>query len=587
MVDIFICITLLIKDFFPSHIVLLCSMVFLMACQIITVKEGLSGFSNEALMTIVVLFIVAKALEVTKAVDLITIHLFRNPTKVWDAQLRLTIPNAILSAFTNNTPMVAMMIPAVEDWAFRTGVPVSKLMLPLSFATVMGGVLSNIGTSTNLVVIEVAEAKVPDVNIGFFEVALVGLPVCVIGIIYIVVGSIWLLPARTTVTEQYLKNPREYTLSVKVTKSSVAANKSVATAGLRNLQGAYLFRIERGDQTFSAPDPETVLLPGDILTFAGISESMKEILFYDGLVPATTQVDKITGKAKHRYLVEVVISPRSALIGLSVLKSRFRMRYNAAIIGVSRSGERVLDNIADIVFQAGDTLLVESGKSFLKYHKHDVNFSLVNQLTDNNGRKQVPKWKTAFTILVTTGLVVFSTVEFIPICTAAFIADCLFLITRCVTPEEAAESINGDLIVLIATAFGLGIALENTGAAEAISGTMLGFLASGHRILLLGGIYVLTVLLTAVFSNAGTIILLFPICYHFVETGDITIRALIFTLMVAGSCSFLTPIGYQTDMMVMGPGGYTWKDYMKYGIPLTIIISIVAITVIHLIWNNV
>ena len=567
-----ITLTLLIKDFFPPHFVLLMAMTSLLLAGVITPQEALRGFSNEGLITIAGLFVVAKAIEVNKAIDLVAKYLLRRPRHVWDAQLRLMVPVGLISAFMNNTPIVAMMIPLIQGWAQRATLPPSKLLIPLSYAAILGGTCTLIGTSTNLIVYDLARGVQPDLVLGFFEVGYVGLPVFVLGIIYVILLSPWLLPARDTGLHTYLDNPREYTLEAVVTPGSPSVGRTIDETGLNTVPGVSIFKIQRGEMVLMLPNSHVVLEANDVIIFTGIAEAMREVFTFEGIRPGTNQVGKIAGRIRNRCVVEVVIAPHSPLVGKSVRTATFRTRYNAAIIAVHRRGERLPDKVTEITFQAGDALLLEASTAFLKFHKHDQDFALVTMLSQTGLLKRKPVWKTIFTLLLTAFMVAISTAQVLPLVTSALLVTCVFLITSCVKMQEAFDAIKGDVLLLIACSFSLGLAMQKTGAASAIAATAIHILEPGGNITILFGLYALTALLSSIISNAATVTLMFPIAYEFVELKGLPFKAMVYTLMLAGSSCFATPIGYQTNLMVMGPGGYNFMDFVKFGLPMTVLL---------------
>jgi di/tricarboxylate transporter len=348
-------LTLLIKDVLPPHFVLVLSMTSLVAARVLTVNEALAGFSTEGLVTIAVLFVVAKAIEVNKAIDFITKYLLRRPKKIWDAQLRVMLPIGLASAFMNNTPIVAMMIPVIQSWSQRSGLPASKLLMPLSYSAILGGTCTIIGTSTNLIVYDLAMSADPTLVLGFFEVGYAGFPVFVLGIAFVIIFSRWLLPDRGAGDRSFHNNPREYTLETVVGTLSPLVGKTLEETGLTTIPGVSILKLERNQTVMMLPDPTTTKVQaGDLIVFEGIAESVQEVFTFDGILTATEQVSKVAGSPGKRCLVEVVLAPHSPLIGNSVKGSAFRNRYNAVIIAVHRRRRRILGKLEEIVFEPGD-----------------------------------------------------------------------------------------------------------------------------------------------------------------------------------------------------------------------------------------
>ena len=561
-------------------------MTFLMLMQVIPVKEALSGFSSEGVISIGVLFVVAKAMEINNSLEVFIKHVLRHPTRMWDAQLRMMAPVALLSGFMSNTPLVAMMIPVVLDWTHRLRFPASKFLIPLSYASVLGGCSTIIGTSTNLIVANLAEEANPDLVLGFFEIGYIGIPNMVVCLIYILIASPYLLPTNTTNMDEFLQNPREFTSAVRVSPDETGPlhGKSIAEAGLRGLTGVFLFEVQRGNETFPAPDETFLLQANDILYFSGLVETMPMVYTVPGLEPEDSQLAKVTGRLRNRVLVELVVAPNSPLVGQTVRESRFRSRYNAAIIAIHRRGVRLRQSIGSVKLQAGDTLLAEANKYFTKYHMQDQDFAMVTQLAGKSVYKKQRVWKTVSTVLILVAMVAVTTAGVIELVAAAFGAACLLLALRCIKARDASMAVQGELLVLIAASFSIGRAMELSGAASVIAESLMTVLEPLGALGILGGVYLITTVMTEVISNAATVTLMFPIAWAMaaVPGSGATEKAVVYTLMMAGSSSFCTPIGYQTNLMVMGPGGYKFSDYAKIGLPLNLIsmISTVGLAIL-------
>ena len=382
-----IVIVLLAKDVTDPDVVLLGGVVVLMTIKIITPSQGLEGFSDATVFSVAILLAIAKGIEKTGALDLLTTRVLRKPKSVFWAQLQLLPVVGLLSGILNNTPVVAMSIPVVLQWSRRSNnvVPASKLLIPLSYASILGGTLTLIGTSTNLVVSGLASTACPKLQLPFFEVAYVGAPLLGAGLVYMLIFSRFLLPAdRSAASENFTNNPREYTVAIQVLEGSNVAGKTVEKAGLRHLPGLFLIEIQHADgEVVPAPSSETHVHVSDVLVFAGVLSSVDELLRMDRfLVPSTRQVQKIgrKGEKTKRLLVEAALAPHSPCVGLSVRESKFRSQYQAAIIAVHRYGTRISQKIGDIVLQGGDSLLLETTKFFVDTYKSDQHFALVREL---------------------------------------------------------------------------------------------------------------------------------------------------------------------------------------------------------------
>lgn len=375
-------LVLLISDTYVPEFTMMLGVVILLITTVVNVQEALAGFSSSGVATIAVLFIVAKGIELSGVLKYVLRYVLKRPKWLFMAQIRLLIPVAVLSAFTNNTPIVAMMVPLVQSWCRQTGLHASKLLMPLSFATIMGGTCTLIGTSTNLVVISLLEdSEFSDTQIGFFEVGILGLPVTICGFIYILLFSNLLLPVRSVGAESFAKHPREYTAAVRVREKSPTVGKTMEEAGLRHLPNVYLMEIQReSGEILPAPPSTTILNAGDLLYFVGVISHMTAVYEVDGLEPAgSDQVQKLAN-VKHHILCEAVIGNQFPYIGLTVAESQFRTRYNAAIISVHRSGERINQKIGEITLKTGDTLLIETSQNFIDTYKDSSHFFLTSRV---------------------------------------------------------------------------------------------------------------------------------------------------------------------------------------------------------------
>jgi di/tricarboxylate transporter len=548
----------------------------------VDLSAGLSGFAHPAVLMIGSLFVVAAGLTETGATSRMAQGLLGRPKSVMAAQFRLMGPVAILSAFLNNTPIVAMYLPIVNDWARKIRISPSKLYMPLSFAAILGGQLTSIGSASNLVVLGLfheyaaTTAGVEPLSSGlrFGGPAILGLPAMVLGIAFVLASSKWLLPERKPVAQQEL-DTRRYTVRMEVGADSPIVAKSIEAAGLRHLPGLYLTQIERGEEQIPAPPPETLIQAGDTLAFAGILESVVDLRKIRGLTPATNQVEKVSSPVYDRTLVEAVIAQNSHLIGRTVRESRFRTTYNAAIIAVHRNGGQVRRKVGDILIRAGDTLLLETHQGFVNSYRNSGDFNLVSNVAGSAPVRHDRAWLAISIFAALVVALAFTSVEPVALGLAAAVA---MVVTRCLTPGEARSSVSIQVIVVIAAALGVGQAMSNSGAAAAIADWLLG-LADGMGMGPRGILFATFLLATAfaqVVTNNGAAALMFPISMAAAEELGVRPEAFMFTLLLAAGSSFLTPIGYQTNLLVYGPGGYKFLDFTRMGAPLSILLAITA-----------
>ena len=351
-----------------------------------TIRDLVASFGNEGVLTVAVLYVVAAGLTETGGMRLLTERLLGRPRGIAAAQLRMSAPAAVISSFINNTPVVAMFIPVVTDWCKKTGLSPSKLFIPLSYVTILGGMCTLIGTSTNLVVHGLmvnAQKTDPGMPLmGMFTLTPVGMSCAVTGVLFILIGSRWLLPERTALRDE-IGDARQYTVEMRVAPGSAVDGLTIESAGLRQLPGAYLSAIERDGEVLVAVGPEQVLHGNDRLVFVGVLESVIDLQRIRGLLPATDQVSKLTASPFDRQLVEAVVSDANPLVAKSIRAGRFRSHYDAVVIAVYRNGERLGGKIGDIVLRSGDTLLLQSAAGFDVRHRNSRDFLLVSAVDES------------------------------------------------------------------------------------------------------------------------------------------------------------------------------------------------------------
>lgn len=559
-------------------VVLVGGVTLLMLLGILDPDQALRGLSNEGMVSVGALYVVVTGLRDTGAVAWLVQRFFGRPRTLVGAQTRLMAPVIVMSAFLNNTPVVAMLIPAVSDWAKRFRLPASKLMIPLSYAAILGGTCTLIGTSTNLVVHGLMlDNKLP--GLSMFEIGWVGLPCALVGLAYVLVFGRWLLPDRASSVSRF-SDPRQYTVEMLVPPGSPLADKSIEQAGLRHLPGTFLIEIDRDGSILAAVEPTEVLRQGDRLIFAGVVESVVDLLKLRGLEPATDQVFKLDSPRRDRCLIEAVVSTSCPLVGRTIREGRFRNAYDAVVIAVARDGERIRRKIGDIALRPGDTLLLEAHPAFVEQHRNSRDFLLVSPLEGSNPPRHE---RAPIALAILAGMVLLVTLEVMSLLKAAFLAAGLMLLTRCCSSREARRGVDWQVLIVIAASFALGTALETTGAAKAIASGVIS-LGAGHPWAALAVVYGVTMLFTELITNNAAAVLIFPIALATSRELGVSFQPFAVAIMMAASASFSTPIGYQTNLMVYGPGGYRFTDYFRVGIPLNLTLWAICAALIPWIW---
>jgi len=578
-----ICVILLMLGFLSltdigPDTVLMGGVTLLLITGVLAAEDALSGLANEGMVTVGVLYIVAEGLQQTGVTQNIVERLLGPSASIVRAQLKMMIPAAIISNFTNNTPQVAIMIPAVKDWARRYNLRVSDLMMPLSYATIVGGMCTIIGTSPNLVINGLIVSHANMRPFSFFEPAWIGIPIAIIGITCIVL-LMKLVPDRRPPTSDF-ESAREYTVEMIVEPDSNLVGKTLEDAGLHYFEGMYVAEIDRAGHVIPAVTSEEPLEAEDRLVFVGGGEAVAELQKIKGLKPATDQVFRLDVPRSERLLIEAVVSPGCPVAGRSVKQGRFRSRYDAVVMAVARHGQRLRQNVANIVLRPGDVLLLEAHETFIEQQHNSRDFYLVSPIENSSPPRHERAW-VALTIL---GLMVVLAVAGLSMVKAAMLAAGLMIMTGCVSGTEARRSIDTSVLLTIAAALGLGTAMLKTGAADAIASSVRG-LAGANPWLNLAAIYVLTLVLTEIISHAAAAVLVFPIAMTTAQTLGVSVTPFAMAVMMAASVAFATPFGYQTNMMVYGPGGYHFTDFLRVGIPMDIITATTAILIIPMVWT--
>jgi len=558
--------------------VMIGAVVLLLAAGVVTPQEALQGMSNEGMITVAALFVVAAAIERTGALATLVDKALGRPRSLAAAQVRTMVGPAALSAFMNNTPVVALMLPAIRDWAKKHRLSVSKLLMPMNDAVVLGGLCTLIGTSTNVVVSGLVEDK-RGTPLGMFDITPLGAVLLVVGFCYLLGASRWLLKDRRPPMGQS-DDPRQYSLEMLVEPGSPLVGRSIEEAGLRHLDNLFLMEIDRDGQVLVAVEPTERLEAGDRLVFVGVIDSVVELQKIRGLRPATDQVFKIDDPRSERRLIEAVVSNTCPLVGGTIREGRFRSTYGAVVIAVARNGERLRMKIGDIVVEPGDTLLLEAGPAFLDRQRSSRHFYLVSEVADAAAPRHERAW-IACTILA--AMVAVAALNLAPMVAAALVAACAVVGTRCISSGEARRSIEWESLLLIAASFGIARAMEKTGLAAGVAQSTIAA-AGDQPQLVLAAIYLVTMLFTELMSNNAAAVLTFPIAWQTAANLGVDPMPFVMAITVAASCGFATPMGYQTNLMIYGPGGYKFSDFVRFGGPLNLLVMAVTVLLAPVIW---
>ncbi|MEZ6138104.1 MAG: SLC13 family permease [Pirellulaceae bacterium] len=571
----------LLRNSIPTDLLFLGAVTILSVSGVITPEQAFSGFSNPGMLTVAFLFVVVAGLRETGILDYLSQHVLGKVKTARGVIARLAVFIVPMSAFMNNTPIVAMFVPIVVDWCRLNRVAASKLLIPVSFLTILGGTCTLIGTSTNLVINGLMiEIGMP--AMGLFEIGKIGLPYAVVGVVYLLLFGNRLLPERKEFIEQLNESRRDYLVEMLVQSECRLCGKSVETAGLRRLPGLFLIEIDREGRIISPIRPEDIIHSQDRLVFAGIVSSIIELERIPGLIPVLhLENDKLRQQHKDRRLCEAVISESSALVGKTIRDADFREVYGAAVVAVQRFGKRIVKRIGDIELRPGDTLLMQTGPSFFRQYRDSHDFYLVSNVDEWRPRRRDHAWVSLALFLL---LVIFMATGIVPIVLSAALTAFLMIALGCLSVNEARQSLEWQVLITIAASFAVGAALQNSGAATLIAESVVESTQAWGPIATLAAIYILGSIITEVITNNAAAVLMFPFCTETARLYDIDSRPFVIALALSASASFMTPIGYQTNMMVYGPGGYRFLDFMRIGAPLNVLLGIVAVVLIPWLW---
>ncbi len=577
---VLVALAAMVRELAGPDLIMMAALFTLAAFGVLTPRETFAGFANPSLAAIGALFIVSAALRETGALDVTIGRLFGDARDERSGLARICPPVATISAFLNNAPIVAMMTPAIIDWARRRGLAASRFLIPLSYASILGSVTTVIGTSTTMAVAGlVTDAGMP--KLGFFEMAPVGIPIALVGLLYLQVFAPRLLPDRKEPTDELGDKRREYTATMIVDASCSLIGQSIEEAGLRHLEGLFLVEIDRQGRVITPVSPDQVIRSGDRLVFAGVISTIVELQRIRGLSPAADDDTPLKGRRGHR-LMEAVVSASSPLVNQTIRGANFRTVYDAAVIAVHRNAQRVPGKIGEIQLQAGDTLLLQGAPGFLRAHRNSPDFYLVSEFAESRALRYERAW---VALLVLAMMVAAAATGLYPISVAAFLAAGLLIVTRCINGRIARRSVDWSILIVIGAGFGIAAAMEKTGAAAAVA-SLLSLLAAGSDspMLAFASVYLATLLLAELLHHNAAVAIMFPIAVAMANQLGADPRAFVMAVIVAGCCAFASPVTYQTHLIVYGPGGYRFTDFVKIGVPLNLITGAVAIALIPIFW---
>ena len=568
-------------EWLPVDFTALLVAILLMLFGIVTPEEGISGFSNPATITVMAMFILSAGISRTGAIQVVGDWLLKWGGKSTHQQT-LIMGSLVggITAFINNTAVVAVFLPIIEDWCKKQKIPVSQMLMPLSFATILGGTITLIGTSTNLLASSISK-QLGYGAFGLFQFTEAGLIKFVIGLLYLTIASSFLLPHRqpNNNNRSYAQTYqlKDYVSELVISPRSNLIKQTLRSSEIQRKFDVDVLEIIRDGVHFSQPLADKVLNAGDILLVRGTKEELLRIRNERGLdiLPDIKfQDDNLTSQLtdNEEGIAELLILSNSRLVGSTLKDLRFRQRYNATVLAIRRGEEVLRDRLGQVPLRFGDLLLVQGPRESLLGFQTTRELLVIEQASREGLRLD----KAPIASAIGFSVVVLAAFNITPILVSALLGVALMVLTGCLKPGEIYGAIRWDVIFLLAGLIPMGIAMEKSGATDWLADKILiaGNNFSGFWILIF--FYFVTTILTEILSNNASIILMIPIAVKVAEALTLNPFAIMFTVTFAASNSFMTPIGYQTNTMVYSPGGYRFRDFTRFGAPLSLLQGIIT-----------
>lgn len=562
----------------PVDIVAIFALSALVLLGLVKPDVAISGFANEATITVAAMFVLSAGLSRTGALRSLA-RLFGRIRWPWLFALTLMLTVACVSAFVNNTAAVAVFLPLVLAATQRNGVSPSKVLIPLSYAAQMGGVCTLVGTSTNLLVNSLAK-NLGHPGFSLFEFTALGVACTIAGTIYLLVVGRWLLPDRRAAELSETYELGKYITELRVMPKSPLIGTSVAAAKLNEKYGVFVLELLRGTEKVWSPRAET-LAEGDVLLVRGDWSRLVELKEQARLeLEPEFQLKDAQFEVADQVLTEVMVAPGSRFIGQNLKALDFHWHYNATVLAIHRRGQVLRDKLRDVVLSVGDILLMVTSRDEMRALRDNANVVVINEREEGSAiRRRAP-----LALAIMVAVIVASALGLMPIVISALIGGVAMVLTRCLSPEDAYSAIDWRVIVLIAGVLPLGIALQNSGAAAFLADNTLGRVGEFGPFVVLAVLYLLALVLSEMMSNAAAAVLLVPIAWSTATGLGYSPTPFLIAVTFAASTSFSTPVGYQTNTMVYNLGNYRFTDFMKVGIPLNLLFWLIGMTLIPLLW---
>ncbi|MBW1750539.1 MAG: SLC13 family permease [Deltaproteobacteria bacterium] len=573
---------LLIFSKLPPAAIFVGALTLTITFKLAPLADSLKGFNNPGVLTVGALFMIAAGMYSTGAISILSDKLIGRPKSVLQAQLKI-LPNIALgSAFLNNTPLVAMMIPVIRDLSRSCGLDAKKLFIPLSYASILGGTCTLIGTATNLVIsgmitdtLKHGGDNLPYMEpVSLFGLSWVGVPITVVGLVFMMLFGKWLLPKSFKSKDSFGPQERRYyRVELKVDPEGPLVGKTIEQAGLASPEGFYIICFLRRENKIEF-GTGTVLQPNDFIAFAADIDGAKTLWATIGLAPIySTQKGK---PLRHRHhLLEVVLSNQSEFLGQRIgdLSEREDREYEVWMVGMAHEGAAMDYPLRDAIIQPGDVALLEVEDKFFYRNRNEVDFSMTKKL---RGARIQRTDKAVLATLITLAMITTVTMGILTMLNAALLAAGAMLLTGCMDLPSAGKSVDFSTLMVIASAMGLEAAVTASGLSASIGNT-LGALGGDNVYLALAVVFVGCILMDAMVTNVASAVFMFPIAMTIAQGLGTSFMPFAITVMVGASCSFISPVSYQTNLMVYGPGEYSFGDFVKIGVPLSVLVGVITV----------
>lgn len=586
LISIVVLFVVIYKEWVKPSMGFLLAVLFFVIIGILTPEEMLSGFSNASIASVVLLILISAALRKNFELEAIIDSIYKLGRRgkgltYRSFMVRMMVQVAVLSSFINNTPIVAIMTPYVFNWGRRNNISPSKLLIPLSYATIMGGMLTIIGTSTTLV-LNGFISDFHNTSIPAQALLIIGLAVCFTGIVLMALISGRILPDRKNILESFNRNKREYLIETVLANNSPLTGKTVKDAGLRSLKGAYLVEIIRKKVTISPVEPTEKIYYDDVLIFAGVTENIVDLVSNGRGLTLPKHAD--TRNEDKVNVIEAVVGSNSSLVGHTPKEMHFRNRYDAAIVAIHRNGEKLSGKIGNIKLHQGDLLLLYAGKDFknrVDLYRDIFIVSQVKEMLRPNKKKIISFLIVA---LVAIAMVVFG---YFSLFTSLLIIFTIMAALRMISLQDVKREVDLNMVAILVFSLALGQAMIKTGSGDLLANWILDLTKDLGTTAILASLLIITTILTSFITNVGAISITFPLAYAISNSLQTDGMPFYLAIAYAASGAFLTPIGYQTNLIVYGPGGYTFRDFLRMGAPVVIMYLATVLVMIKLLYPDI